>query len=111
MIELPAVIEKNDVAVLGALKGKCNEFPRTIDGKVFSEGRIIFRGFAGALHLSDRMYHGVVRFEPCGFGSAPYVDFSPIVRAMEITESEVDDGLHGDDNREDHDRDDHERDD
>lgn len=97
MIEVAAIIEKKDITVLGALKDHSNDVPTTIGGNTFSVGRVVFRGFAGGLHLDDRMYHGVVKFEPCERSRFSVADFTPIMRAMETMESEVGDGLNGDD--------------
>ncbi len=94
MIEIPAVIDKEDIVVLGSLKGLANDGHVTIDGTRHSVGRLVFRGFAGGLDIGDHMYHGVVRFDVCDSSDFSSGSFSPIVRAMEISESEVDDAVH-----------------
>lgn len=100
MIEVQAVIDKKDIAVLGALKGMANDTPLEVGGVEYKLGDIVFRGFAGGMHMDDRRYHGVVRFDE-RTGEVALCSFTPIVRAMDLTESEVDDGLDGDDNRRD----------
>lgn len=106
MMEIKATIDKADIAALGALKGMANAEALVIGGVTYIAGRVIFRGFAGAFSKESGRYQGVVRFEDgatCGMESA---DFSPIERAMNTNEREVDDALHGNGDRKDHDRDD-----
>ena len=97
MIEVQAVIDHKDITVLGALTGMANDKPLQVEGVEYGLGDIVFRGFVGRRHRDDKRYHGVVRFEK-RLGDAAMCDFAPIVRAMDLTESEVDDGLHGDNN-------------
>ena len=97
MIEVSAVIEKKDITVLGALKGMVNDKPLEVGGKEYGLGELVFCGFVGRMNFDDRRFYGVVRFEKNVTANCRMCEFAPIVRAMDLTESEVDDGLHGDD--------------
>lgn len=88
-----AVIDKSDIEVLGGLKGMTNSEPVTISGTDYGCGQIVFRGFAGAMHIDDRRYHGAVLFQKSGPEDAAVADFAPILRAMDVSESEVADVL------------------
>lgn len=88
-----AVIDKSDIEVLGLLKGMANDQSVTIGGTAYDRGQIVFRGFAGAMHIDDRRYHGAVLFQKSGPEDVAVADFAPIVRAMDVNESEVADVL------------------
>lgn len=97
MIEVQAVIDNKDIAVLGALDGMANDKPIEVAGVEYVLGDLIFRGFVGRRHRDDKRYHGVVRFEK-RMGDEAMCDFKPIVQAMDLTEREVVDVLYSDDN-------------
>ena len=98
MIKVPAVIDKEDIAVLGALKGMSNRAGFSAGDVIFKQNCAVFRGFAGRLHIDDRRYHGVVMFEQGPVTGSTMTDFEPIVQAMDTSEREVTDVVHSDDN-------------
>ena len=64
MIEIPKTINKSDIALLGALKGKTNAGPVKIGEVEYAVGELCFLGFAGAVTDDRTRYCGVLRLEP-----------------------------------------------
>ena len=68
-IEIVAVLEKKDIAAVGACKGKTNSDIAEIGGHVHPAGTLVFECFAGRRNsnpkLDDGRFHGVLRFAPC----------------------------------------------
>ncbi len=74
MIEIPKTINKSDIALLGALKGKTNAGPMTLASTEFATGQLRFVGFAGAATAERTRYSGVLQFEPVDNGAADHAD-------------------------------------
>lgn len=73
-IEVPAAIDKSQIAEFAKIKGKANARDVEISGESFDAGHLKFCGFSGS-RGDDLRYHGVFRFEPCTVGSCSVVPF------------------------------------
>lgn len=74
MLEVPAAIDKSQIAEFAKIRGKANSRDVAISGESFGAGHLKFCGFSGS-RGDDLRYHGVFRFEPCVVGSCSLVPF------------------------------------
>ena len=86
IMELPAVVEKSRLPEIAASRGSLSDEAITIDGTEHAPGTLVLLGFAGALDLSDKLYHGCLRFRlatpdetGATAGAAPTVVTDPAV--------------------------------
>ncbi len=60
----PVAIQKSDIALYRGFEGKANSTSLLLDKSKHGAGSLRFVTFAGALDLSDNLYHGVYQFLP-----------------------------------------------
>jgi hypothetical protein len=63
MLTIPTNIHKEQIAILGNMRGTTNALPFTIDGQEYPSHTLLFMGFAGA-HEGEGLFAGDLRFEP-----------------------------------------------
>jgi len=74
-------ISKQQLAQLSAYRGRVNDRAVDLNDKEHQPRTLKFVTFAGALDLSDKLYHGVLRFkEVTADAEAVAFDFSNLLR-------------------------------